>query len=135
VLRGLAVVAGVALGVAGCGSSRTYSVDEVVASFAENGYPLVMIELPRGSRAAVEGSALRPRDGGEVMVFVGSDAEAKEVWADFVRVGPDADSFDALRANVMVVSDGGLTKQERRRIREALDDLPDRGDAVSVLTG
>jgi hypothetical protein len=134
VLRGLAVVAGVALGVAGCGSSRTYSVDEVVSSFAKSGYPLVTIELPRGSRAAIEGSALRPLDGGEVMVFVGSDAEAREAWADFVRVGPDADSFDALRANVMVVSDGGLSKHERRRIRDALDDLPDRGDAVSVLS-
>jgi hypothetical protein len=64
VVRRFAVVASVVLGVAGCGSSKTYSVDEVAASFANSGYPLVMIELPRGSssRAAIEGSALRPRD-------------------------------------------------------------------------
>jgi hypothetical protein len=134
VVRRFAVVASVALGVAGCGSSRTYSVDEVIASFAKSGYPLVMIELPRGSHAAIEGSVLRPRDGGEVMVIVLSDAEAREAWADFVRLSPDADSFDALRANVMVVSDGGLGKQERQRIRGALDDLPDRGDAVSIIS-
>jgi hypothetical protein len=69
-----------------------------------------------------------------IVLVLGSDAGAREAWADFVKVGPDANSFDALRANVMVVSDGGLSKQERRRIRDALDDLPDRGDAVSVLS-
>jgi hypothetical protein len=134
VLRGLAVIAGVTLGVAGCGSSSTYSVDEVVASFARSGYPLVVIELPRGSPAAIGGRALRPREGGDVMVFVGSDAAAREAWADFVRVGSDADSFSALRANVMVVSDGGLSSQERRRIRDALGELPDRGDPVRILS-
>jgi hypothetical protein len=113
VVRRLAVVATVALAVAGCGSSQTYSVDEVIASFAKSGYPLVMSELPRGY-AAIEGNVLRPRDGGNVMVLVLSDAEARQAWADFVRLGPDADSFDALRG--------------------ALDDLPDRGDAVSVIS-
>ena len=132
-VRRLAVVATVALAVAGCGSSQTYSVDEVIASFAKSGYPLVMSELPRGY-AAIEGNVLRPRDGGDVMVLVLSDAEARQDWADFVRLGPDADSFDALRANVMVVSDEGLSKQERQRIRDALDDLPDRGDAVSIIS-
>ena len=109
-LKGLALLVGVALAVAGCGSSRTYSAGEVVASFAKTGYPLVTVELPPGSPAAVEGDVLRPRNGGAMMVFVGSDAAAKTVWADYVRVGADADSFDALRANVMVVSEGGLSK-------------------------
>src|SRR5687768_12285202 len=98
VLKGLAgVIAVVALAAAACGSPRTYSVDEVVASFAESGYPLVVVELPPGSRAAIEGSALKPRDGGEMMVLIGSDGAAREAWGDFVKVGPDADSFAALR--------------------------------------
>ena len=52
-----------------------------------------------------------PTDRSRFWVVVGTDATTKEAWPDF-KEQQDADSFDARRANVMVVSDGGMTADE-----------------------
>lgn len=135
------------------GSSQTYSIDEVREAFA--GQRIALSEAPTRQH-------LRPCTGGcflpaqmvtdlpatrdelvPLTVVVASDSEADDAWPDYVAQ-QDAVSFDARRANVVVVSDGpavvsvsGLDAKrraelraalawQRDRIRAALASLPDR---------
>ena len=50
---------------------------------------------------------------------------------DYERL-QDEDSFDARRATVVVISDGGLTAALRDRVKSALAALPDRDTPVVV---
>jgi hypothetical protein len=67
-----------------------------------------------------------------------SDGEANKAWSAYVAVGPAADSFDARRANVLVISDEGVGADARRRILSALAALPETRrqgrDTPSVVT-
>jgi hypothetical protein len=74
---------------------------------------------------------LVPKSGPSFIVVVANDAEADRAWSDYERF-QDADSFDARRANVVVVSDAGPPAREQRRIVAALAALPDRGSPVEI---
>ena len=45
---------------------------------------------------------------------------------------PAEGSFDARRANVIVISDEGLAPKDQARVKAALAVLPDRGSPVLV---
>ena len=74
---------------------------------------------------------LVPKSGPNFVVVVANDAEADQAWSDYERL-QDADSFDARRANVVVVSDDGPPAREQKRIVAALAALPDRGSPVEI---
>jgi hypothetical protein len=115
--------------VAGCGGGgKTYDRQQVSAAFERHGYRLTEWEIPAGSAAAQEGDLLvpigsRPR----FWVAVGTDAGAEEAWPDF-EDQQDADSFDARRVNVMVVSDGGMSAGQIERVLAALRSLGSQGE-------
>jgi hypothetical protein len=117
------------------GDSQTYSLEETKAAFARHGYVLVhpgpaqFPNVPEG--VVIPESYLVPKAGPRFMVIVGSDAEADAAWRDYDRL-QDADSFDACRANIVVVSDDGPPARERRRVLAALATLPDRGLPVEI---
>ena len=113
-----------------CSSSKTYSAHETTGAFKRHGYTLVEFEFPSGSHGR-RGSVFVPRGGLPFSVFVGTDADAEQAWPDY-EAQQDADRFDARRANVVVISDGGLTAAHRQRIRAALAALPDRGAPVVI---
>ena len=161
----LVIVIVVALVAAGCGgSSQTYSKDEVREVFARLGSPL---EEERG-RPGLGGGGISfgliatdlPATRDELVlapftVVVASDSEADDAWPTYVAQ-QDARSFDARRANVVVVSnsrlglvsdDGfdaerrALIRRERTalamqrvRIRGLLAALPDRGFPVVIAS-
>jgi hypothetical protein len=108
------------------GGPGSYSADEVREAFSTEGYELVE-PPPDPSGFALnpwESSGhvlLAPRDGSGFKVYVG-DASADEASTEA--------SFEAWRANVLVLSDGELAAQDRSRIRVALEGLPDRGSPV-----
>jgi hypothetical protein len=128
-----------ALSISGCGSSLTYSTDDANRAFGRHGIQLVSVDdglLPprNGARLVPSGEGLlQPRSGEDFLVLVVSDGEANKAWSAYVAVGPAADSFDARRANVLVISDEGVGADARRRILSALAALPDRGDKVATL--
>ncbi|HWG57285.1 MAG TPA: hypothetical protein VNT58_12280, partial [Gaiellaceae bacterium] len=65
------------------------------------------------------------------LVVVGSDGAVDDGWRDYSSQ-QTRDSFDARRANVLVISDSGLAPAQRERVLAALSSLPDRGAAVVV---
>jgi len=124
------------LSIAGCGGddvSRTYSVDEVLRAFSVARYPLVEKPPPAGTAAAAEGTYLVPKKSAPLVVVVGTDQGADEAWPGYISVGGDEDSLTARRANVVAISDGGLTSRAKARVRSAMNELPDRGHTVDVL--
>lgn len=128
--RTTVLLAGVVLfvaGLTGCGgdSTRTYSVDEVLNAFAVEGYPLVEVRP--------EGLYLAPRNDEPLIVQVLTDREAEEAWSGFVTVGAGDGSLTVRRANVLAISDVGLTSDARAHVRSAMAALPDRGVAVDSL--
>ena len=134
----LAILVSVAivLSGSGCGedhASMTYSVDEVLEAFEAVEYPLVESPLPGATTAAANGGYLFPRDGAPVSVFVATDQEADDAWPDYVRLGGDEDSLTIRRANVLAISDGGLSSVANGHVRAGMDALPDKGYAVDVL--
>jgi hypothetical protein len=112
-------------GCAGESASRTYSADEVLQAFEAADYPLVEQPPPAGTPAAAEGTILLPKggSGSAVAVFVGTDEEADDAWADYVRLGGDEDSLTVRRANVVAISDGGLSSP-REEARTRSDERP-----------
>ena len=106
---------------------------------SRHGIQLVSVDddlLPprNGARLVRSGEGLlEPRSGEDFLVLVVSDGEANKAWNAYVAVGPDADSFDARRGNVLVISDEGVSADARRRILSALAALPDHGDNVATL--
>jgi hypothetical protein len=137
----LATLAGVALVLAGCGgseASRTYSVEEVQTAFEAEGYALVEKPPPAGSKAAKGGvTYLRPETPAPLLVAVGPDQLADEAWEVYVGVGGNVlggeESLTIRRANVIAISEGGLTNRARAQVRAAMSGLPDRGHVVEVL--
>jgi hypothetical protein len=111
---------------------RTYSPAEVAAAFAAQGLPLTEWKPPTGVRAS-EGAVLEPRKPEPFLVLVVTDREAADAWKGYVLVGPDTDSFDARRANVVLISDGGMSEAAKHAARAAMSELPDRGDRVGVI--
>ena len=121
---------------AGCngeGASSTYAVDEVIGAFEAASFPVFERPPPEGTAAAAEGTYLFPRRAAPVVIYVATDEAADEAWADYVRLGGDDDSLTVRRANVVAISDGGLTTQAKRRVRAAMAALPERGFAVDVV--
>jgi hypothetical protein len=134
-MRRVLMVAVLAFVAAGCGERRaTYDRDEVVDAFKRHGYTLgsgYTFGPPRGSAAAHDGDLLAPRGGAEFIVLVISDAAADDAWHVY-ESQPTFHSFDARRANVVVISDSGLRLIQRRRVLDALSSLPARGAAVMI---
>jgi hypothetical protein len=62
---------------------------------------------------------------------VTSDAAADKAWGDYDSQ-QTSDSFDARRANVVVISDSGLAVRQRQRVLGAMSSLPDRGAPVVI---
>ena len=132
VALGLALVA-LGAGCNGGGASSTYAVDEVIRAFETSGFPVVEQPPPEGTAAAAEGTYLFPRRAAPVVIYVATDEAAEEAWSDYVRLGGDEDSLTVRRANVVAISDGGLTSRAQERIRAAMAALPERGFAVEVV--
>jgi hypothetical protein len=74
---------------------------------------------------------LIPCGGQPFIVIVVSDATANKAWSAY-ESQPTSDSFDARRANVVVISDSGLAIRQRDRVLAAMSALPDRGAAVVI---
>lgn len=68
-----------------------------------------------------------------MVVLVTSKANADESWAGFVNVGGETDSLTIRRANVLLMSDGGMSRDAKTRARRAMAALPNRGHDVDVL--
>ena len=123
----------------GCGSSPTYSADTAKRAFSRQGLPLVpvtdqMSQTRNGRRLATSGeAAFMTRSGEDFLVLILSDGNADKAWAAYVALGPDSDSFDARRANVLVIADDGVSADARKRIVAALASLPNHGDRVATL--
>jgi hypothetical protein len=120
----------------------SYTREEVVEAFARQEWALGQLEgggwtayAPFADPAG--GSFLFPEPIAEApfYVFVArTDQQAEEFFAPLARAGGGPRVFDMLQGNVVVNSDAsltdvGLTTDERRRIRAALQDLSD--DEVS----
>ena len=120
---------------AGCGGKdsnhATYSVDEVVAAFADHGFVLVKVE--DNTPAAGRETILASRNAEKFAVGVTTDAAAADTWKQYVSLGPGPDSLDLKRANVLALSDSGLTSSQKRAVRAAIAALPDRGDEIETL--
>jgi hypothetical protein len=116
----LAVVAtGVVLLVLAPADAReTYDSEDVRRAFAGVGLPLVVPEWARS-----EERVLAPRNGASFLVTVQeSDRDAAEAHEDLTRMRA-GNAWDARRANVLVISDEGVTPKVRRQIEAALDAL------------
>jgi hypothetical protein len=133
------VASAVCLVASGCGSSDTYSADDVTQAFGGQRLelsPLANDEL--GSRQAgldASGAKLfQPRrlEDYYVVIVLPDDVAAK-AWRAYVAAGADANTFNARRANVLVIADDGVRAETRTRIVAALAALPDRGDKVVTL--
>lgn len=79
-------------------------------------------------------TTLVPRGDVPFFVFVGSAADADEVWSMYQSQRASG-TFDVRRGNVFAISDAGLTAPDRARVKAALSSLPDRGSPVLVVTG
>jgi hypothetical protein len=122
----------------------SYTREQVVAAFGEQGYALSEIggdELTGSGGSGWTGYPPfveltpemflfpGPGDGGPFFVFVApKDQVAREVFAPLAQAGEGPGVFQALQGNVVVNSDAsqtptGLTASERRRIRAALESL------------
>jgi hypothetical protein len=125
--------------VSGYGSSPTYSADAAKRAFSRHGLPLVAVtdqlSQTRNGRALATSAdaAFMARSGEDFLVLVLSDGEADKAWSAYVAVGRHSDSFDARRANVLVIADDGVSPDTRKRIVAALASLPDHGDRVATL--
>jgi len=140
-----AILVGLALALSGCtrnDDAWTYSVEDVRVAFREAAYPLIEVVPPAGAGIvppagihfpAWEGTYLEPQGGGPPWVLVTSPANVEESWAGFVKVGGDSDSLTMRRANVMFLSDGGMSRSAKMRARRAMNGLPDRGHATEVI--
>jgi predicted NodU family carbamoyl transferase len=125
----------VALVAVACGgkdkSAATYTANEVVAAFADNGFTLAKVK--DSSPQAGKQTVLAPNRTEQFAVLVATNAAAADTWHQYELQGPDADSLDLKRANVLVLSDGGLTASQRRAVQKAVAALPDRGDDVETI--
>jgi hypothetical protein len=131
-VRRFLTIAVLTIAVAGCGGeSATYSTEEVVDAFQRQRYTLIVRALPEETATAREGDLLAPSGGQPFLVIVASDAAADEAWPDY-ESQQTRDSFDARRANVVMISDSGLGIAQRERVLAALSSLPDRGAAVVI---
>jgi hypothetical protein len=121
------VVLGVAVVLAVTGrDSASYRRDHVVAAFAQQGFPLVdappIAGLVRQFKTAE--ALLVPTTGEPFWVYVGpSDADAKASFEPHARLALPPETFDLLRGNVMVISDSGVSVQDRQRIRAVVRSL------------
>ena len=139
----LALALAVAALSSACGASDTYRVGEVQSVFEGQGLDLHEGELPPSPTGtsineinpwASGNTILVPHGDAPLFVFVGSATDAEDVWSMYASQ-QGADTFDARRANVVAVSDGGLTAPDRVRVKAALESLPDKGSAVVVSAG
>jgi hypothetical protein len=134
----LAALAAATVGLAGCGTAETYNADEVRVAFAKAGYTLHEPSTPASVAAAEQfgtrvPTILLPIGGEPFTVFVGTITDAEEVWFRYQSQQGDG-TFDARRANVIVISDSGLTSAQRAQVRAALEALPDRGGPVQIAS-
>ena len=139
------IMVALALALPGCTGKNdawTYSVEDVRAAFREAGYPLRKVVPPGGAQLippagvhfpASEGTYLEPQSGGPPWVLIASPANVDDSWTNFVKVGGDADSLTMRRANVLFISDGGMSRLAKARARRAMNDLPNRGYETEVL--
>jgi hypothetical protein len=135
-MRRVLLLAVLAIVAAGCGTSATYDTDEVVDAFKRHGFTLrngYPFDSARETVDAHDGDLLipTPRSRAEFIVLVLSNAAADDAWRAY-EPGQTPDSFDARRANVMVISDTGLSTSQRRRALGALSSLPSHGAPVMV---
>ena len=130
-MRRFIAIALLTIATAGCGESATYSTEEVANAFQRHGYTLVVRALPQATVAAREGDLLTPRGGQPFIVIVASNRAADETWSDY-ESQQTRESFDARRANVVVISDSGLAPRQRTRVLAALSSLADRGAAAVI---
>ena len=139
------ILIGLALALPGCTGKEeawTYSVEDVRVSFRDAGYPLRKVVPPGGAQIippagvhfpASEGTFLEPRSDGPPWILVTSRANVDESWKNFVEVGGDSDSLTMRRANVLFISDGGMSRSAKERARRAMNDLPDRGYETEII--
>lgn len=134
-LRTLAVLASavilvVAAVVAAARNDASYTLDEVIDAFKQQGYTLIQPPANSGNplRDRPEGTFLFPEPAMEApfYVFVArNDLFANQFFAPLAKAGGGPEVFDALKGDVVVSSDASLTdvglrQDQRRRIQAAL---------------
>jgi hypothetical protein len=131
-LVSLLVVAFIAAGCGGKDSAHsTYTPAEAAAAFAGQGFTLTKVRDATPA-AAIE-TVFAPQNAEKFAVVVTTDAAAADTWKQYVAIGPDEDSLDVRRANVLAISDGGLTAAQRSAVQAAVAALPDRGADIETL--
>jgi hypothetical protein len=139
VIRGLVIAASVGvLVIAAVLTGRngetdaSYERSDVERAFAKQGFTLIDTHL-FGSESSVEAleALLSPVSGEPFLVYIArSDELAKEQFASYAELRTP-DTFDLLRGNVMAISDSGLGRTDRQRVRAAIRALKDADQSAA----
>lgn len=116
----IALVVAAALAVRGEEKRASNDRGDVERAFSQQGFTLIDTHL-FGSEGSVEAleALLSPVSGEPFFVYIArNDALAKREFATYAELRTP-ETFEVLRGNVMAISDSGLSRRDRQRVRAA----------------